>query len=89
MIGLLKYSKTGSLFAVLAVYVLLILSNIINTYLLNGSDNFIIVFLIFSMVIMPRERLIWLKEYTLLPVLHHIGPVKILTLLNLVRMNIK
>ena len=51
MIGYIKYSKTGSLFAVLSVYLLLILSNIINTYLLNGSNNFIIVFLIFSMVL--------------------------------------
>ena len=61
MIGLLKYSKTGSLFAVLAIYVLLILSNIINTYLLNGSDNFIIVFLIFSMVI-PALFWFFIKE---------------------------
>lgn len=47
----LKYTKTGYLFLPLAVYVLLILSNLINTFLLDRSNILIIVFLMFSLAL--------------------------------------
>ena len=57
IIEYLKYTKTGYLFVPLAVYVLLLLSNLINTFTLNRGSALIIVFLALSLF---APALLWI-----------------------------
>ena len=57
----LKYTRWGALFVPLAVYILLLLSNLINTFALNRGNALIIVFLALSLGL-PALLWIFIRE---------------------------
>ena len=60
-IDYLKYSRYGALFVPLAVYILLLLTNIINTLVLNGSNALILVFVPLSLLA-PAAFWVYVRE---------------------------